>query len=187
MTNTPLSLSRDIKVDQAALAQYQAANDRRFQNFNFFWQASGLGLAAQAFLFAVALDGSTSNVGRIVAGVLSIFVSWSALVLMRSQRGYQRIEGRWMDLLEKTNFAKTYKMDHDGKQSQRENRITTEEQCQGHPARAKTPASWRPWKGEWHLFQDATQAWTGLWVAFMIGGALVAGVTIFGGGLLLHG
>jgi hypothetical protein len=56
------SSQREALKARFSSAQYAATNDRRFQNFSFFWQASALGLAAEAFLFTVALAHET--VGR---------------------------------------------------------------------------------------------------------------------------
>lgn len=81
-------------------AQYTATNDRRFQNFSFFWQASALGLAAEAFLFTVAIAHDTSDAGRFIASGLAVIVAFAALALMHTQHGYQLIEGRWMDAIE---------------------------------------------------------------------------------------
>ena len=104
--------------------QYEAANARRFQNFTFFWQATGLGLAAQAFLLLIALGGGTSYAGRYVASGLSIMTSAAALVLMHTQRGYQEIEGIWMDVLErKLRITKKMQMLHRGKLAERRARV----------------------------------------------------------------
>src|ERR1700722_915659 len=83
------------------IAQYVATNDRRFQNFSFFWQASALGLAAEAFLFSVALGSGTSNAARYIASALAILTAAAALALMHTQHGYQEIEGYWLDAIEK--------------------------------------------------------------------------------------
>jgi hypothetical protein len=78
----------------------QTTNDRRSKNFEFFWQAVALSLAVQAFLMTIALGGGTSNLGQYLAASLSIMVSLAAVSLMLSQRTYQRIEERWLDLFE---------------------------------------------------------------------------------------
>lgn len=80
--------------------QYIATNDRRSKNFEFFWQAVALSLTAQAFLMTIALGGSISAIGRVLAVTLSIFVSCAAISLMASQKRYQKIEAKWLDYFE---------------------------------------------------------------------------------------
>ena len=92
--------SEDELKARFSAEQYAATNDRRFENFSFFWQASAVGLAAEAFLFTVALAHDTSEAGRFIASALAIFVAFAALGLMPTQHGYQLIKGRWMDAIE---------------------------------------------------------------------------------------
>jgi len=66
----------------------------------FFWQAVALSVTAEAFLFTIALGHTTSDAGRYIAASLTSFVASASLVLMRSQRRYQTIEGVWMDVIE---------------------------------------------------------------------------------------
>lgn len=110
------------------IAQYDGANNRRSQNFTFFWQAAALGLTAQAFLFNVALSNSTSNVGRYIAASLSLGASVATLVLMRTQKVYQHVEGAWLDTLE-VLFHWPVKMLHDAKAPARAKRLNDHLDC----------------------------------------------------------
>ncbi len=191
-------MSDPHKIEKA-IAQYNAANSRRFQNYSFFWQASALGLAAPAFLFAVALGSSTSDFGRIVASALSIGVSLASLTLMHTQSGYQKIEGRWMDFIEAEHDFPMH-MAHQQGRTERGQAIRNAEvhlfnsrpellnevtfagkcKCEGgnahplpvddrEPGRFSKAIGW---------FDDATHVWQILWWAFLAAGVLVILLTL---------
>jgi len=80
--------------------RYATANERCFHNYTFFWQAVALSVAAEAFLFTIALGHTTSDAGPYIAASLTAFVATASLVLMRSQRKYQTIEGVWLVVIE---------------------------------------------------------------------------------------
>lgn len=152
-----------------AIAQYSAANARRFQNFSFVWQASALGLAGQAFLFTIVLGSTTSNMGRDVACALSIAIAFASLILIHSQRDYQETEGRWMDLIEE-EFSFPQRMEHNKGKAVRHDAVLHAE------ARISSRASKeesRTWTASdllkvllrSKLTNDATFAWSLLWWA----------------------
>jgi hypothetical protein len=116
--------SSDDKSFDALIAQYEGADARRSQNFTFFWQAVALSVAAQAFLFVIALDHATSRIGRIIAATLSFVVSIASLVLMRSQKNYQRVEGLWMDTIEEA-YDLPERMWHEATAEERYNRVVS--------------------------------------------------------------
>jgi hypothetical protein len=103
----------NVDVDQGDLQlalealyhQYDGANTRRFQNFSFHWQAVGLGVAAQAFLFAVMLQPTTAPVARYIAGSLAIVAALASWRLMHSQERFQKVEGDWLDHMEGLTLA----------------------------------------------------------------------------------
>jgi len=179
------------------IQQYDAANTRRFQNFTFFWQASALGLAAQAFLFTIALGDSTSRAGRIVSCVLSIFVSFASLVLMHTQRGYQQVEGRWMDIVETTVFP--LEMGHNKGRIDREWMVYRNEQLLD--LKSKRPYGPDPIdekRNERHTFRDwltqkakpindATFAWCVLWWVFIFSALFVIAAVWSGNSVWLNG
>lgn len=157
-------------------AQYAATNDRRFQNFSFFWQASALGLAAEAFLFTVALASGTSEAGRFIASSLSIIVAFAALGLMHTQHGYQLIEGRWMDAIEVAQGWAV--MGHADRRSERVQAIEDAERELLNSMGWSRSLRRMPWwrlneKGrimrtlDWEFLGDATWWWTVVWWIFI--------------------
>ncbi len=164
-----------FKTNQNWRLQYEAANARRFQNFTFFWQATGLGLAAQAFLLLIALGGGTSYAGRYVASGLSIMTSAAALILMRTQRGYQEIEGIWMDVLEdKLGIPNNMQMLHRGKLAERGARALQAFNA----SNILTKQKWQTRKfGSCRLLNNATAWWCVLWWAFIGASTFVIIVT----------
>jgi hypothetical protein len=108
--------------------QYQATNDRRSKNFEFFWQAVALSLAAQAFLMIIALGNNTSDLGRYLSGGVSIVVSMAALSLMASQKRYQGIEARWLDYFEASESGSAEFL-HGGSASERLKQLERTEEC----------------------------------------------------------
>lgn len=170
------SSRREALRERFSVAQYASTNDRRFQNFSFFWQASALGLAAEAFLFTVALASGTSEVGRFIASSLSIIVALAALGLMHTQHGYQLIEGRWMDAIEAAQGWAV--MGHADRRSERVQAIEdAEEDLQdviGWSRRIPKKPWWRlKDKGrimrllDWAFVGDATWWWTVVWWTFI--------------------
>lgn len=181
--------TRQALKDRYSESQYAATNDRRFQNFSFFWQASALGLAAEAFLFTVALASGTSEPGRFIASALAVIVAFAALGLMHTQHGYQLIEGRWMDAIEAAQDWAV--MGHADRRSERVEAIKkAEEQLQteiGWTRSSPKRASWTFSQDgrlmkilDWAFIGDATWWWTVVWWIF-IGAAIsvmfLAGLT----------
>jgi hypothetical protein len=110
---------------ETILHQYDGANSRRSNNFTFYWQSVTLSLAALAFLFNVALGGTTSRAGRIIAAALALAASSAALRLMTTQKAYQQVESAWLDHIE-IKYAWPIRMLHAGDAEKRWQRVCDE-------------------------------------------------------------
>jgi hypothetical protein len=151
--------------------QYQATNDRRSKNFEFFWQAVALSLAAQAFLMIIALGNSTSDLGRYFSGGVSIVVSIAALSLMASQKRYQGIEARWLDYFEASEPGSAEFL-HGASASARLKQLERVEECTFKcgstprylidPKKISVPRNWFS-----RFVTDATAMWTILMWTFI--------------------
>lgn len=65
---------------------YQTLTTRRLGYDTMLWQTPVLSLTAQAFLFAIALDGGSTRPGRFTSGLLSVLISVASIHLMRKHR-----------------------------------------------------------------------------------------------------
>ena len=84
----------------AWLSVYGAVASRRTAFDTMLWQTPSLGLAAQAFLFTIALSPASSTVGRIVAAGLSLVTSLVAIQTMTKHRYNEVTDARLLSALE---------------------------------------------------------------------------------------
>lgn len=159
--DSPSKVTPDISPE----VQYTATNDRRSKNFEFFWQAVALSLAAQAFLLTTALGGGTSNMGRYMTSSLSIVVSAAALSLMHSQKKYQRIEAGWLDYFENPRSTSQV-MSHGSDSKDRDERLREAEESISITRKAQKKS--KPFIIGYvrDRILDATFMWGALMVAF---------------------
>ncbi|NUT47400.1 MAG: hypothetical protein HOV94_08835 [Saccharothrix sp.] len=75
---------------------YAAVAARRTQFDNLLWQVPVLTITAQAFLFTIALSADTRPVGRIVACVLSLLVTFLTLHLFTRHRQAEITDAHWL-------------------------------------------------------------------------------------------
>jgi hypothetical protein len=156
--------------------QYQATNDRRSKNFEFFWQAVALSLTAQAFLMLIALGGSTSSSGRILAASLSFLVSLASLSLMKSQRSYQKIEALWLDYFEQG--GESTHLVHEGNREERLDAVRGAYEKAGIGFTEPSTNQWS-WRTLVDFPSDATRMWTVLMWSFVVVDFIVLGIVIF--------
>lgn len=79
---------------------YQAIVSRRLQWDYLEWQVPALGLTAQAFLFTIAVGGSSSQAARIVASLLAVIVSFLCMTLMARHREAELLDAHWLEEFE---------------------------------------------------------------------------------------
>jgi hypothetical protein len=74
---------------------------RREYDDTSMWQAPALGLTAQAFLLTIALDGSVTDVGRIIATLLALMTALASSYLIYRKRFQARVSEQEFDKLAK--------------------------------------------------------------------------------------
>jgi hypothetical protein len=65
------------------------------------WQVPALGLAAQAFLFTIALAPETGRGPRFIAAALAAITAWMSVLLMMRHRAFERSDALWIDAFER--------------------------------------------------------------------------------------
>lgn len=96
------------EVSSAALAAYQAVNNRRISYDSLLWQMPALSLTAQAFLFSVALAPGHSLSAQAIASALALFVSIAAIHALRRFRLGQHMDQLLLDRVEGQLGTKEY-------------------------------------------------------------------------------
>lgn len=79
---------------------YQVVASRRLQWDFLLWQVPVLSLTAQAFLFTIAVGGSSSQLARIVSSLLAIVITFLCLTLMARHREAEIMDARWLENFE---------------------------------------------------------------------------------------
>ncbi len=75
---------------------YELVELRRQQFDGLIWQVPALTFAGQAFIFTVLLDPDTRWWARIIAGILSVGISFLALLLIARHRQAEEMTSRWL-------------------------------------------------------------------------------------------
>ena len=75
---------------------YQVVAARRLQWDNLVWQVPALCLTAQAFLFTIAIGGTTSRLARIIASVLALLITVLCTTLMARHRQSEIHDANWL-------------------------------------------------------------------------------------------
>jgi hypothetical protein len=81
-------------------ALYQSLSYRRTAFDTLMWQQPAIGLAAQAFLFTIALDGGRSDLARLTAASLALVTSLVSLQTMAKHRANELTDTRILAKLE---------------------------------------------------------------------------------------
>jgi hypothetical protein len=92
-------------AEPAALEQYAVVANRRQQWDVLLWQMPTMALTGEAFLLTIALAGSTSPSGRIVASSLAMIVALAALHSLSAHRLSELTEAAWLLEHEKAHGA----------------------------------------------------------------------------------
>src|SRR5689334_1080049 len=79
---------------------YQVVAARRLQFDNLVWQVPALSLTAQAFLFTIAIGGTTSRPARIIASLLAIVITVLCTTLMARHRQSEIHDANWLAAFE---------------------------------------------------------------------------------------
>jgi hypothetical protein len=85
---------------------YQVVAARRLQWDNLVWQVPALSLTAQAFLFTIAIGGTSSRPARIIASLLALVITLLCTTLMARHRQSEIHDAHWLADFE-TNEWKT--------------------------------------------------------------------------------
>ncbi len=81
---------------------YQTLSTRRLGYDNLMWQVPVLSLAAQAFLYTIALSNGNSNAARIISSVLALIISLMSIQLMSKHRFNEEVDSRILEEIEKS-------------------------------------------------------------------------------------
>lgn len=83
---------------------YQVVAARRLQFDHLVWQVPALSLTAQAFLFTIAIGGTTSRPARIIASLLAIVITVLCTTLMARHRQSEIHDANWLEDFEKAEW-----------------------------------------------------------------------------------
>lgn len=87
----------DVGEDEpVGLDQYAIVAARRQQWDILLWQMPTMALTGEAFLLTIALAGSTSRTGRIVAAALALVVAMAALHSLSAHRLSELADAAWL-------------------------------------------------------------------------------------------
>lgn len=85
---------------------YQAVAARRLQWDHLVWQVPALSLTAQAFLFTIAVGGTTARPARIIASLLAVVITVLCTTLMARQRQAEIHDAHWLADFEAAEWNK---------------------------------------------------------------------------------
>jgi hypothetical protein len=86
--------------DQKLLASYQVLANRRLAQDSLMWQTPALGLTAQAFLFNIALNSTSSRTARLISMFLALITSLLSMQLMSKHRNYETNDSKNLENFE---------------------------------------------------------------------------------------
>lgn len=92
---------------------YQVVASRRLQWDNLLWQVPALSLTAQAFLFTIAIGGTSSRPARIIASLLAFVVTVLCTSLMTRHRQAEIHDARWLETFEAQEWGKNDPADNE--------------------------------------------------------------------------
>jgi len=84
---------------------YNIVAARRLVNVTLIWQTPALCITGQAFLFSIALSGSTSTASRIIASSLCILITTMTLQLVIKHRQSDASDREWLAAFEDKYFS----------------------------------------------------------------------------------
>jgi hypothetical protein len=91
--------------EHEGLEQYAVVANRRQQWDILLWQMPTMALTGEAFLLTIALAGSTSQAGRIVASALAMIVALAALHSLSAHRLSELADAAWLSEHERAHGA----------------------------------------------------------------------------------
>jgi hypothetical protein len=91
--------------DETELGVYSIVATRQLHYNSLLWQVPVLSITAQAFLFTVALDGSSARTARIIAAVLAIATAAVSMQLMSRHRQADVSDSHWLADFEDRHFT----------------------------------------------------------------------------------
>ncbi len=99
------SLEFEEAEGPAGLEQYAVVANRRQQWDVLLWQMPTMALTGEAFLLTIALAGSTSQAGRIIASSLAMIVAIAALHSLSAHRLSELADAAWLSEHERLRGA----------------------------------------------------------------------------------
>ncbi|WP_377641826.1 hypothetical protein [Oryzobacter terrae] len=93
-------------LDQRLLV-WQTISDRRASLDAMMWQTPALGMAAQAFLFTLALGADVADASRVTAAFLSLVLSALVVQLMAKHRRHELLDALLLQRMEQELGFKT--------------------------------------------------------------------------------
>jgi hypothetical protein len=95
----------EYEAEPDGLDQYSVVANRRQQWDVLLWQMPTMALTGEAFLLTIALAGSTSQAGRILASALAMIVALAALHSLSAHRLSELTDAAWLLEHEKAHGA----------------------------------------------------------------------------------
>jgi hypothetical protein len=92
-----------IAHDDISREAYTAVVARRAHFDQLLWQVPVISLAAQAFLFSIALSPETAQTSKIIASFLSVVMTLLSLHLMVKHRQAEVADSQWLEAYEKNS------------------------------------------------------------------------------------
>ena len=97
---------QDVRHNSTDLLAYEIVAFRRMQYDALMWQVPAISLTAQSFLLTTVF-GATSEVSRVVTGLLSAVVAAISVQLMAKHRRHEEIDSRWLEAFERSQLMPT--------------------------------------------------------------------------------
>jgi hypothetical protein len=91
----------NIARDDISRDAYAAVAARRAHFDQLLWQVPVISLAAQAFLFSIALSPDAARTSKIIASFLSVVMTFLSLQLMVRHRQAEVADSQWLEAYEK--------------------------------------------------------------------------------------
>jgi hypothetical protein len=151
------------------LNEFEQFVESRRQEFDaMIWQVPGLSVAAQAFLYLVALNPAASSWVRIFAGVLGIVAALATVQLLVKHRYHEETYAETIDASRTARGAHAFRGVEWFKETASTSAEATEAPRSGY-ARRYGPHAWRRKVAA----PSSVGVWTWTLVAFAIGDALI--------------
>lgn len=81
---------------------------RQLHYHNLLWQVPVLSMTAQAFLFSVILDSSSSMTARLISASLSLVTAGASMQLMARHRQADVSDSHWLAHFERENLSEEH-------------------------------------------------------------------------------